>query len=138
MTNNDHVTRTLTVSKQHPEILLVARGSNENMDAGTQDLSTGRSQIRAFNLSQTPAAGAGGAYDYPREGRILGWGLRNDVGVVEHPVTGGLWAVENSIDDFTRNGQNIHTDNPGEKLNYLGRLSDAVPATPPNFGYPNV
>lgn len=136
LTNYDHISRTLTMSKKQPGTLLVSRGSGENVDALCRQLSSGRSQVRAFDLSAVPARSSG--YNYPSEGHVLGWGLRNDVGVAEHPVTGGIWSVENSIDDFVRNGTNVHTDNPAEKLNYLGALSDPVPATPKNYGYPDV
>jgi len=132
MNNADHVSRTLTMSKKQPNILIVSRGSNDNLDMGTKDIKSGRSMIKAFDVS------AGRTYNYNNDGRVLGWGLRNDVGVAEHPTTGGIWSVENSVDQLTRNGVDIHTDNPGEELNYLGALSDPAPATPPNFGYPDV
>lgn len=135
MNNADHISRTLTMSKKQPSQLIVSRGSNENVDAGTKDITSGRSQIRVFDLNALPS---GRAYNYATEGRVLGWGLRNDVGVAEHPTTGGIWAVENSVDQLTRNGVDIHTDNPGEELNYLGALSDPVPSKPPNYGYPDV
>ncbi|KAJ0107510.1 hypothetical protein J7T55_007699 [Diaporthe amygdali] len=134
MNNADHISRTLTMSKKQPSQLIVSRGSNENVDAGTKDITSGRSQIRVFDLNALPS---GRAYNYATEGRVLGWGLRNDVGVAEHPVTGGIWSVENSVDQLTRNGVDIHTDNPGEELNYLGALSDPVPSKPPNYGYPD-
>ncbi|KAG8167462.1 hypothetical protein KVR01_003151 [Diaporthe batatas] len=134
MNNADHVSRTLTMSKKKPGTLLVSRGSNANLDLGTRDVRSGRSMIKAFDLG---ALGAGRVYNYTTDGRVLGWGLRNDVGVAEHPATGGVWSVENSVDQLTRDGQDIHTDNPGEELNYLGALSDPVPAVPPNFGYPD-
>lgn len=134
MNNADHVSRTLTFSKKQPTQLIVSRGSNDNLDLGTRQISSGRSMIKAFDLG---ALTAGKVYNYNTEGRVLGWGLRNDVGVAEHPTTGGIWSVENSIDQLTRNGVDIHTDNPGEELNSLGALSDPVPATPPNFGYPD-
>lgn len=37
--------------------------------------------------------------DYSRAGDVLGWGLRNSVGLGEDPSTGGIWSVENSADD---------------------------------------
>lgn len=135
MNNADHVSRTLTMSKKNPTQLIVSRGSNDNLDMGTKDIKQGRSMIKVFDLS---ALTAGKVYNYANDGRVLGWGMRNDVGVAEHPATGGIWSVENSVDMLTRNGVDIHTDNPGEELNYLGALSDPVPAAPPNFGYPDV
>jgi hypothetical protein len=91
--------------------------------------------IKVFDLTKQPA---GRPYEYSREGRVLGWGLRNDVGVAEEPLTGGIYSVENSMDDISRDGVDVHTDNPGEELNYFGSLSDPVPAQPPNYGYPDV
>lgn len=45
-----------------------------------------------------------------------------------------LWGVENSADQLTRNGKDIHNDNPGEKIHYMGDV------TKPNnawYGYPS-
>lgn len=135
MTNADHVSRTLTLSKKVAGQLLVSRGSAENIDLGTRDINSGRSQIRVFDLNSIPV---GRPYDYASEGRILGWGLRNDVGVAEEPTTGGVYSVENSADQLTRDGVDIHTNNPGEEMNYFGPLSDPASETPPNYGYPDV
>lgn len=133
MTNSDHVTRTLLLSKKQPEILLVSRGSGENIDDLAAQQSSGISQIRAFNLS---ALEAGKVYDYPSQGVSLGWGLRNSVGVAEHPVTGGIYSVENSADQLRRQSTDIHEENPGEELNFHGTLN-TTPSTPPNYGYPH-
>lgn len=136
MTNptSDHVTRTLLLSQKQPGFLLVSRGSGANIDDLAAEKSTGISQIRAFNISD--AANLQRPYDYPTDGLLLGWGLRNSVGVAEHPETGGIWAVENSADNVDRDGHDIHEDNPGEELNYLGVLSD--PSTlGANHGYPS-
>ena len=135
MTNADHISRTLTLSKKEEGQLLVSRGSAENIDAGTRDISSGRSQIRVFDLNSIPS---GRPYDYSSEGRILGWGLRNDVGVAEEPITGRVYSVENSADQLTRDGVDIHTNNPGEELNSFLALSDPPPTSPPNYGYPDV
>ena len=68
----------------------------------------------------------------------MGWGLRNAVGVAEHPVTGGVYSVENSCDQFTRDGTDIHEDNPGEKCNFHGTLRDnKYAAQGSSYGYPN-
>lgn len=68
---------------------------------------------------------------------MLAWGVRNDVGVDEHPKTGGLFTVENSADQITRNGVDVHDSNPAEELNYLGTLlNNASPNQGSNFGYP--
>jgi acetyltransferase-like isoleucine patch superfamily enzyme len=44
-----------------------------------------------------------------------------------------LWGVENSGDNFSRGGKDIHKDNPAEKLNYVG---DVVNPKGTWFGYP--
>ncbi|KAK0628745.1 hypothetical protein B0T17DRAFT_573858 [Bombardia bombarda] len=135
MTNNDIVTRTLLVSKKQPGMLLVSRGSSadENI-VKAETVTNGLSQIRAFDLTRLTATSD--PYDFSSSGDILGWGLRNSVGVGEHPVTGGIYAVENSIDGVTRNKQDIHETNPGEELNYLGFLNGTTKFPGPNFGYP--
>jgi hypothetical protein len=46
--------------------------------------------------------------------------------------------VENSVDNFEREGQNIHENNPGEEMNYHGFLNTSSTAfSAPNFGYPS-
>jgi glucose/arabinose dehydrogenase len=135
MNSTDHISRTLTMSKKQPDTLIVSRGSADNLDMGTKEITSGRSMIKAFDVSA--AAVAGRTYNYTTAGRVLGWGLRNDVGVAEHPTTGGIWSVENSVDQLMRDGVDVHVNNPAEELNYMGALSDP-PASPPNFGYPDV
>ncbi len=109
MTNSDHVTRTLLFSKKQNGTLIVTRGSGANLDPDAAQLSSGHSQIKAFNLLNRTRT-----YDFDTDGMLLGWGLRNDVGIDEHPSTGGLYSVENSADDITRMGVDIHQNNPGE------------------------
>lgn len=104
------------------------------MDMVAQQLSSGHSQIKAFDIGNLPS---GRPYDYPSEGRLLGWGLRNSVGVAEHPVTGGIFSVENSADQLKRNGTDIHQDNPGEEMNYHGLLDDSMKDHGGNYGYPD-
>ncbi|KAF5373049.1 hypothetical protein D9758_001600 [Tetrapyrgos nigripes] len=127
----DHVTRTLTISRRYPELLLVSRGSNANIDPGTTDIESGRSQIRIFNLTEI------GDEPVPyTDGEVLGWGLRNSVGVTENPVTGDIWSVENSADEVARDNVDVHQTNPAEELNYHGNLTGASPVHGANFGYP--
>ncbi|KAL2187357.1 soluble quino protein glucose dehydrogenase [Thermothelomyces heterothallicus CBS 203.75] len=138
MTNpgGGHSTRSLLLSKSQPDLLLVSRGSATNIDPLAADQSTGVSSIRAFNISD--AATGENPYDYPSDGLLVGWGLRNSVGVAEHPVTGTIWSVENSADNVARLGQDIHEDNPGEELNYHGLLNDtSSPLLGANYGYPS-
>lgn len=111
MTTNDHTTRTLMLSQKAPGMLVVTRGSTSN------------------NLT--------GVYDFDADGLRLGWGLRNDVGVAEHPGSGGIYTVENSADQLTRMGVDIHEDNPAEEMNFLGYLNGKAYAPQGgNFGYP--
>jgi glucose/arabinose dehydrogenase len=65
----------------------MAWGSKGNLDQGTTDPASGRSMIKIFNLSTIDSSLPA---DYPSNGKILGWGLRNSVGIAEHPVTGGI------------------------------------------------
>ena len=131
MDNADHTSRTLLYPAQAPgDWLVVSRGSSENLDLGAADKSTGHSQVKAFNLSSVP----NGGYDFNKDGTLLGWGLRNSVGVAQHPDTGGIWAVENSVDNLERMGEDVHMDNPGEELNFLGYLNSTD--TSANYGYP--
>ncbi|KAF9264136.1 soluble quino protein glucose dehydrogenase [Marasmius fiardii PR-910] len=127
----DHVTRTLHISRLQPDLLLVSVGSNANIDPGTVDINSGRSQIRIFNLTEI------GDEPVPyTSGEVLGWGLRNSVGVTEHPFTGEIWSVENSADDIVRDDVDVHQTNPAEELNYHGNLTSASPVHGANFGYP--
>jgi glucose/arabinose dehydrogenase len=68
---------------------------------------------------------------------VLGWGLRNSVGVGEEPTTGGIWSVENSVDDVRRNGVDVHQNNPGEELNFHGYLNGSTEHQGGNYGYPS-
>ncbi len=123
-----HVTRTLLLSKKQPDLLLVSRGSASNIDPTAAQQSSGVSQIRAFNISSPTTP-----YDYTTDGLLVGWGLRNSVGVAEHPSTGTIWSVENSADNLAINNIDIHEDNPGEELNSHGTLPHPAGS---NHGYP--
>ena len=72
-------------------MLLISRGSTSNIDLAAEKLSSGHSQIKAFNLTNITADG----YSYNTDALRLGWGLRNSVGIAEHPITGGIFSVEN-------------------------------------------
>lgn len=112
MTTEDHTTRTLLLSQKVDNLLLISRGSTSNIDILAEDLSSGHSQIKAFDLSNVTDSG----YQFNTEGLRLGWGLRNSVGVAEHPDTGGIYSVENSVDQIMREGRDVHQDNPGEEM----------------------
>jgi glucose/arabinose dehydrogenase len=85
MSNADHSTRTLLIPKSAPDLLLVSRGSNNNLDNSTVSQSSGRSMIKIFNLTTLMPN-----TDYTSNGVVLGWGLRNSVGVGENPNTGEI------------------------------------------------
>lgn len=133
MSTSDHTTRTLLISQKVNGRLLVSRGSTSNIDPEAEELSSGHSQIRAFDLNNVTDSG----YDYNTDGVRIGWGLRNSVGVVEHPTTGGIYSVENSVDEATREGKDVHEDNPGEEMNFHGYLNGTEYAPQgSNYGYP--
>jgi glucose/arabinose dehydrogenase len=128
-----HSTRTLLLSRKNPDMLLVSFGSGPNQDPAALDRSTGVSQIRAFNL--TALGRDDNPYNYT-DGTVLGWGLRNSVGIAEHPGTGGIFSVENSVDQLQRQGEDIHKDSPGEELNFHGYLNGSDENQGGNYGYP--
>ncbi|EXJ96177.1 hypothetical protein A1O1_01303 [Capronia coronata CBS 617.96] len=133
MSGSDHTTRTLLLPESAPDMLVVTRGSTSNIDFDAASLASGHSQVKAFNLRNRTDT----AYDFASDGLRLGWGLRNDVGIAEHPSSGGIWSVENSADQMTRMGVDIHEDNPAEELNFLGYLNGTEYASQGrNFGYP--
>jgi glucose/arabinose dehydrogenase len=134
MSNADHVTRTLLLSRKQPGLLLVSRGSGENMDDTALQMSSGVSQIRIFNITNMTNDQI---YDFPSQGQMLGWGLRNSVGVAEEPVHGGIYSVENSVDNIQRMDTDIHQDDPGEEMNFHGTLSGSNTLHGGNYGYPS-
>ncbi|KAL8700971.1 MAG: hypothetical protein Q9201_005163 [Fulgogasparrea decipioides] len=133
MNTDDHTTRTLLLSQKAEGILVVSRGSTSNVDLDAELLSSGHSQLKAFNIRNVSDTG----YDFNADGLRLGWGLRNSVGVVEHPDTGGIYSVENSVDEIEREGKDVHQDNPGEEMNFHGYLNGTEYAPQgSNYGYP--
>ncbi|RYP51690.1 hypothetical protein DL768_002991 [Monosporascus sp. mg162] len=133
MSSTGYSTRTLLMSQRSPGTLLVSHGSRENLDPLARDLSSGLSQIRAFDVSSLP----GSPYSYPSTGTLIGWGLRNSVGVGEEPITGGIYSVENSANEIQRDGVDIHQDNPGEELNFHGYPHGLTEHQGGNYGYPD-
>lgn len=79
-----HPTRAILVSKASPDTIFVARGSNGNVDTATTATSSGRSMIRSFSISQSLSSVA----QYTTGGELVGWGLRNIVGMGEDPLGG--------------------------------------------------
>ncbi|KAI1497949.1 soluble quino protein glucose/sorbosone dehydrogenase [Biscogniauxia marginata] len=135
MRSGGHITRTLLAPITAPDTLLVSRGSDGNIDNTTVDTAASKSMIKAFNVTELLALPD--AVDYATGGEVLGWGLRNSVGVGEDPSTGGIWSVENSADEIHRGDTDLHNNNPAEEMNYHGVLKDVD--NPPkgiNYGYP--
>lgn len=130
MGSSGHTTRTLLMSEKSPGTLIVSYGSNGNIDPAALNAQSGVSQIRAFDVSTLPSQ----PINYSSGGKRLGWGLRNSVGVAEHPVSGGIYSVENSADELTRDNVDIHQDNPGEELNFHGTANSTTDGG--NHGYP--
>jgi glucose/arabinose dehydrogenase len=132
--DDGHVTRTLLISRQVDGMLLVSRGSMGNLDPAAQNFSTAVSTIKAFNVSNVTDT----AYNFAQDGVLLGWGLRNSVGVGEEPLTGAIYSVENSVDELQRSGEDIHQNNPGEELNSHGYLNGSqTEEQGRNYGYPS-
>ncbi|KAI8961337.1 soluble quino protein glucose dehydrogenase [Daldinia sp. FL1419] len=135
MRSGGHITRTLLSPSTAPDILIVSRGSDGNIDNSTTDVAAGKSIIKTFKISELLASET--ATNYATGGEVLGWGLRNSVGVGEDPSTGGIWSVENSADNIERGGTDLHNDNPAEELNYHGVAEDVEnPLRGKNYGYP--
>jgi glucose/arabinose dehydrogenase len=80
-------------------------------DQPTANLASGRSQIRRFSLNGVPN-GTGWAWS---QGELLGWGLRNAVGIALSRSGEDLWEVENSSDNVAWQNVDVHQDNPGER-----------------------
>ncbi|KAK6529451.1 hypothetical protein TWF281_008624 [Arthrobotrys megalospora] len=130
MSSGGHVTRSLLVPDGNPDLLLISVGSDGNFDEGTKEYSSGRSQIRGFKWKDLLSE----SVVYRESGTNFGWGLRNSVGLRDDKQ-GQLWSVENSADNIERNGVDVHTDNPGEELNFHGLVNDTSTSRR-NYGYP--
>ncbi|KAK5658626.1 hypothetical protein OQA88_2019 [Cercophora sp. LCS_1] len=132
MNPSGHNTRTLAVPPNNPNLLIVSLGSAGNIDAGTERKETGRAIVKVFDLTKTPSGG----WTYNTQGWYLGYGLRNEIGLV-FDGNNMVWGVENSGDQLTRNTNgrsvDIHIDNPAEELNYLG---DPSKSNEQWYGYP--
>ena len=135
MSNNDLTTRTLVMSRKQPGMLLVSRGSAEDFDVDALDKSTGLAQLKAFDVSNLTSSSQ--PYNFNSQGRLLGWGLRNAVGVGEHPITGGIYSLDQGVDGMMRSGKDIHENNPGEELNFHGYLNSSTEHQGGNYGYPS-
>ncbi|TEB28505.1 cellulose binding iron reductase [Coprinellus micaceus] len=123
MWNSFHITRSVHVSRKYPDFISLSVGSEGNLDLPSFDPIIGRSQIRTFDMRKLPEGGVAYNSSY---GKVLGYGLRNCVGVTEDRA-GTVFAVENSLDDAHRIIDavqvDIHEDNPAEKIYRLGTAS---------------
>lgn len=77
MLNGGHVTRTLSIPKNNPDLLVVSHGSNGNLDMPTQNIAAARAAVKVFNVSTVPSGG----HNYINGGWNAGYGLRNEVGI---------------------------------------------------------
>ncbi|KAM3421495.1 hypothetical protein BST61_g1887 [Cercospora zeina] len=131
--DGSHATRTLLLPPLNPEYLLVSWGSDGNVDAQAREPTSGYSTVRAFNISDTSRV-----YEYATDGIMVGWGLRNSVGLGQNPVTGGIFSNENSVDELERDGVNIAEENPAEELNFHGYLNGTETSNLGGYyGYPD-
>ncbi|TFK28302.1 cellobiose dehydrogenase [Coprinopsis marcescibilis] len=125
MDNPGHVTRTVLFSRRNPDHLLISVGANGNIEQASFFQSTGTAQIRVFDVSRLPENDSV-VYTDDEYGKIMGFGMRNDVGLVEDSA-GIVHSIENSMDEAFRivNGErrDIHNDNPAEKVYRLGSTS---------------
>jgi glucose/arabinose dehydrogenase len=124
--------RSLLISKYHPKMLVVSRGADTNYDPQAEDVTSGRGQVRVFD---TTTVGSGA--DFTSSGTLLGWGMRNPLALSESPIYGGIYTGDVGIDGVTRNGVDIHIDNPGDEFNFHGFVGDASGFNQGgNYGYP--
>jgi len=133
MNHADHITRTVWNSRKYPNLLIVSSGSDANIDLASFSPSAGRAIVKVYDYATLPSNGV----NIAAGGKVLGYGLRNDVAVLEDKA-GIIHTVENSCDDAYRtvngNRADVHTDNPAEKVYNLGDPS--TPNTAFFGGYP--
>jgi hypothetical protein len=66
------------VPPNRPDLLIVSLGSADNIDHASVKKETGRAIVKVFDLTKTPAGG----WTYNTQGWYLGYGLRNEIGIV--------------------------------------------------------
>lgn len=135
MNSSSHTTRTLLLPKMNPDLLLVARGSISG-PGSPKDAESGSAVIRVFNLTALHALDQPVNFTTSEHGRVLGAGIKNSVGMAEHPVTGDIWALDNGADIDKRYGGGGGRKNPGDELNFLGNPRRAFKPdwVAPNYG----
>ncbi|KAG8736842.1 hypothetical protein FRC10_008802, partial [Ceratobasidium sp. 414] len=65
-------------------------------------------QIRRFPLSGAPT---GNGWEW-KQGQVLSWGNQNGVGIALLKDENNIWEIENSSDEVTWRGVDVHQDNP--------------------------
>lgn len=75
MNTAGHVTRTLIIPANRPNLLVVSHGSNGNLDTQSFSPAVGRAVVKVFDLSKLPTGG----YNFVSGGYLAGFGLRNEV-----------------------------------------------------------
>jgi glucose/arabinose dehydrogenase len=78
MNPGGHNSRTLAIPPNNPNLLIVSLGSAGNIDGPTVAKEAGRAIVKVFDMSKTPTGG----YTYNTEGWYLGYGLRNEIGII--------------------------------------------------------
>ena len=74
------------------------------MQAAAIDPNHGTAEIRRFALNNIPSGG----YNWTN-GELVAWGMRNAVGIAVTHNGSTLWTVENSGDNITYQGVDVHT-----------------------------
>jgi len=132
MNNTATRTRTLWVSRMHPDYLIVSVGSTEELDFPSNPPGTDRASVKVFDMRTIPQNGV----NYATAGKLMGSGIRNVVALAEDKA-GIMHGAENAMDDSYRLVNGIRTDvkddNPAENVFNLGD-----PTSPTGFfgGYP--
>ncbi|KAG9120733.1 hypothetical protein FRC07_003649 [Ceratobasidium sp. 392] len=75
----------------------------------------GPAQIRRFNPSETVPAGG----RLWQQGKFLGWGIRNGVGIRISKDGNSVWEVDNGPDNAFCWGVDVHNDDPAEESSKL-------------------
>lgn len=124
--------RPLQLSSKSYNNLIVGRPAAPDFDPDSTSIpgryrKGGTAQVRAYGLS-----GQKRTYQW-KDGSVLAWGVRNPVGLAEHPTTGNVWSVDSAADDVVRGGVDVSAHNPADELNDLGRVASPKGA---NYGYP--
>lgn len=74
MNQTGHVTRTLYIPPENPDLLT---SSNDNVDPGTADVGSGRSQLRVFHIADLVSGKHAVDYTDGDAGEMLMWNSDN-------------------------------------------------------------